>query len=181
MDNKLIEMKNMLSNSGILIIFSGRFSQGIIEELGDALKKHLESEETPKNEIYNVLSVFIEQTQNIKNYTYIKKDTCNHERILNSGIVCIGRCDDGYYVLSGNLVENEDLQKLTDYIDAIAPLDKVALKKLYKEQLKKEITPDSLGAGLGLIDMARKSICPISYFVNKIDDDISFFELKVIV
>ncbi|WZL72756.1 SiaB family protein kinase [Clostridiaceae bacterium 35-E11] len=181
MNNNLMEMKNMLSNNGILIIFSGRFSQGIIEELGDALKNHLESEETPKNEIYNVFSVFIEQTQNIKNYTYTKKDSPNYDRMLNSGVVCIGRSNDGYYVLSGNFVENKDLQKLTDYIDTIASLDKTALKKLYKEQLKKEISPDSLGAGLGLIDMARKSISPISYFVNKIDDDLSFFELKVIV
>ncbi|SMB90313.1 conserved hypothetical protein [Desulfonispora thiosulfatigenes DSM 11270] len=179
MKRNVMEIKNMLEDNGVLIIFSGRFSQGIIEELGEALRKHLDSDETPKNEKFNVFSVFIEQTQNIKNYSSTQEGKSNYDKIVNSGIVSIGRSDSGYYVWSGNLVHNSDLEKLTGYIDSLANLSKEELKKRYKEQIKKDISPDSIGAGLGIIDMARKSKSPMSYSVNKTDGDMSFFELKV--
>ncbi len=178
---KLIQMQKMLAKDEVLIIFSGRFSQGIIEELGEALKKHLESQETPTNEVFNVFSVFIEQTQNIKNYTISKEGKSNHDDIVNSGIVSIGKHKSGYYVSSGNLVENNDLLKLTEKLDKLALTNKGELKKLYKEQLRKEVLPGSLGAGLGLIDMARKASEPICYNVDKINETVSFFELTVIV
>jgi hypothetical protein len=47
--------------------------------------------------------------------------------------------------------------------------------------MKKDVLPDSMGAGVGLIEMARKASRPLEYSVEKIDDKFSFFELRVIV
>lgn len=181
MEDNLLGLLNLLRGNKILISFSGRFSQGIIEELGDALKKYMEAEDTPKNEIFNVFSVFIEQTQNIKNYAYSKMNFKRSEEIANSGIVTIGRANSGYFVWSGNLIENNDVDSLKEKLSLVNSLDKTELKKLYKEQLKKPQQPDTTGAGVGIIDMARKSASPILYSFNRLDDELSFFELRVIV
>ena len=181
MEAKLMEMQKALTDNGVLIIFSGRFSQGIIEELGEALQKHMESECSPKNEIFNVFSVFIEQTQNIKNYTLRKSDSAAYQRIVNSGIVSIGRVDDGYCIWSGNLIENSDLPALKEKLDLLSSLEKDGLKKLYKEQLRRDRISEISGAGLGLIDMARKCRTPFYYHMDPIDNDVSFFELKAFV
>lgn len=178
---KLMELQNTLKRDGILISFSGRFSQGIIEELGEAIKKHMEAEETSKTEIFNVFAVFVEQTHNIKNYAATKAGDQDYEAIANSGIVTIGKDDHGYFVCSGNLIANEDAAALIPRIDALRELDKAELKRLYKEQMKREIPPGSQGAGLGLIDIARKASQPIQYAVLRIDDTHSFFTLNVIV
>lgn len=177
----LLSLQNNLRDAGILISFSGRFSQGIIEELGEAIKKHMEAEQRPQNDIFNVFAVFIEQTQNIKNYAAANEQDIHLDKIINSGIVSIGKLDSGYFIWSGNLVKQEDVAALSEKLDRVVGLDKMELKKLYKEQLKKDLNPDSRGAGLGLIDIARKASAPIQYSINPIDEEFAFYELRVII
>lgn len=177
----LLGLQGKLRDMGILISFSGRFSQGIIVELGDAIKNHMEAEQTPKNNIYNVFSIFIEQTQNIKNYCASKEGSVHYDKIVSSGIVSIGKTDSGYMIWSGNLIENADVDVLREKLEKIIVLDKDGLKKAYKEQLKKDIPPDSQGAGIGLIDIARKASFTLEYYFEKLDEEFSFYELKVMV
>lgn len=181
MELNLLDLHRVLQKYGVLINFSGRFTQEIIEELGDAVKKYLETETTSQNDTYNVFSVFIEQTQNIKNYGAQRIQSPMGERIANSGIVAIGKSETGYFVSSGNFIENQDISPLTSRLDEIVRLDKAGLKKFYKEQMKKATAPGSTGAGLGLIDMARRASQPLNYSVVSIDEYLSFFTLKVYV
>lgn len=179
--NQLLELQRMLNKNGILISFSGRFSQQIIEELGDALKKYLESEECPRNDVFNIFSIFIEQTQNIKNYCENKRTTPHYERIANACMVTIGNSEAGTFVWSGNIIEREDCEQLLRLLSDITPLDKLALKKLYKEKLKQELPLGSSSAGIGLVEMARKATQPLQYDITNLDDNFSFFTLKAFV
>jgi hypothetical protein len=181
MEAKLTEIQKILGSNNILTCFSGRFSQGLIEELGAAIKNYLKSEASSKSVIYNVFSVYIEQTQNIKNYTSSKENGPAGKAIANSSIVCIGTTDKAYFIWSGNLVENSDVGLLRDRMEFIAGRNKDELKQIYKEQLKKEIIPGKRGAGLGLIDIARKASLPIEYSFQRIDDQFSFYEIKVVI
>lgn len=174
----LLDLQRVLQNNGVLISFSGRFTQEIIEELGDAVQKYMETEAT-QHATHDVFAVFIEQTQNVKNYASRKNESANGEKIANSGIVAIGKDEEGYFVSSGNLIMNDDAKALQEKLAVIAPLDKAGLKKLYKAQMKKSIAPDSIGSGLGLIDMARRASGRLKYSVEVIDEQLSFFTLKV--
>lgn len=180
-NNHLLKIQNFLTEQGVLISFSGRFSQSIIEELGEALKNYLEEEQRPKNNIFNVFAIFIEQSQNIRNYSASKKDTAAFEKISQSCIVTIGALNETNYIYSGNLVENKDVEALVKRIEEIKPLDKDELKKLYKEKRKESINVDNGSAGLGLIDIARKASAPLEYSITKIDNEFSFFTLRVFV
>lgn len=178
--NRLYEVQEFLRDNGILISFSGKLSQGLIEEYGEAVKKYMETEERPKSEVFNVFAIYIEQTQNIKNYAGAKQGSSIHERIGNSSVVTIGKTEDGYYICSGNMVENADLPKLLERIDRMAGMDKAELKKLYKETMMAEISAEG-GAGLGMIEMARKASKPLEYTVTPLDGEMSFFSLKAVV
>jgi hypothetical protein len=178
--NQLYEVQKFLRDNRILISFSGKLSQGLIEEYGEAVKKYLETEERPKNEVFNVFAVYIEQSQNIKNYVGMKEGSPHYEMIANSSIVTIGKAEEGHYVCSGNMVENEDLAKLLERIDRMAGMDKTELKKLYKETMMAE-QPGEGGAGLGMIEMARKASRPLEYTVTPLDGALSFFSLKAVV
>lgn len=175
----MIDLQKFLQSYGILISFSGRFSQEIIEELGDAVKKYLETEAISQNDTFNVFSVFIEQTQNIKNYSARKSGSALGERIANSGIVAIGKSATGYFVSSGNLIDSRDASPLAAKIEVLIVQDKAGLRKLYKEQMKKDVPPGGDGAGLGLIDIARKASQPLQYSMIRVDDEVSFFTLQV--
>ena len=177
----LIDLQNRLKSQDVLISFSGRFSQVIIEELSFAIRKYMESEEQSKSDVFNVLSIFIEQSQNIKNYIFSKEGSDCFDEIVNSSVIVIGKEEKGYFICSVNLIFNFDQDRLTEKLERIKNLNKDELKKLYKEQIKKNLDIDSQGAGIGLIDMARKSSLPIEYSITKLDDKRSYFTLSVTV
>lgn len=182
MINKLLALQEQLRQDGVLITFCGRFSQEIIEELGEAVKKYLETEEQPKSDIVSIFSIFIEQTQNIKNYSASKDGTPKYDAVANSGIVTIGNDTAGHkYIVSGNLVEQGDVQALKARLDSLIQMDKQELKLLYRKLLREELPPGSTSAGLGLVDIAKRASLPLEYSFIETDGDCSFFTLKAVV
>jgi len=141
----------------------------------------MEAEDRPRNDIYNVFAIFVEQTQNIRNYSFSKKGSVGYDYIANSGIITIGKNQGGYFICSGNLIEKGDAPALADRIKQLANLDKNVLKRLYKEQIKRDLPFGSMGAGVGLFDIARKASQPIEYNIIDIDENVSFFTIKVTV
>lgn len=180
-DRKLLDVQLMLRRNGILISFSGRLSQLLIEEYGEAVKSYLESEERPRNEIYHIFSIFIEMTQNIKNYCSLKSNVPSCEQIAQSSIVTIGKDDQGTFICAGNLIEAADVSTLSERIESLKHLNKEQLKVLYKEKLRASGPGDGEGAGIGLIDMARKSSFPLQFALARYADDLSFFTIKAVV
>lgn len=180
----LLELQKNLEKVGIMISFSGQFSQGIIEELSEAIEKHLNKENLTKGDVYNVISIFVEQAQNIRNYTSSKKDSQSQEtceRVASSGIVTIGKDEQGYFIYSGNLIATKDIVDLQQRLTLLSNLNKEELKKLYKEQLRKERTDQEKGAGLGLIDIFRKATHPVVFSFSDYNDELKFYALKVTV
>lgn len=177
-----IDLNQKLNEKGILLSFVGPFSQEIIEELGEAIKKRIASENSNKSNIYNVFSVFIEQTQNIKNYMSFAEQENEDLALVNSAIVTIGKSNEKYFVYSGNYIRKCAAVKLAARIDELNLMNKDQLKQAYKEQKKKPLPRDineAAGAGLGLIEMCRKSTEPIEYSLINKNDDYDFFIMKV--
>ncbi|HCL56043.1 MAG TPA: hypothetical protein DHW82_03425 [Spirochaetia bacterium] len=174
----LLKLKENFTKQGILMSFNGSFSHSIIEEIGSAIRKYLEAEQLERGVISDVFSVYIEQTQNIRNY-FKKKETITGE--YSKAIVTIAQKDGHYRISSGNTILKEDVASLSAHIDRLNSLDKTQLKALYKEQLRKPIDPDSNSAGLGLIDIARKAALKLEYQFQNQDDEFDFFNLFVTV
>ncbi|AWK85223.1 SiaB family protein kinase [Azospirillum thermophilum] len=174
----LFDLQGLLSQQKLLICFSGPFSHSVIEELGKAVRNHLEHERIEKSAVMDVFSVYVEQAQNVRNYA-LSREAMGRPVPSSSGIVVIGKDGDRYAVSSGNLVEAEDVPALTALLDRLRGLDKAGLKAAYKEQSRKPRDPGGTGAGLGLIDMARKASQPLEYSVRPIDDRYYFFSLEV--
>lgn len=84
-----------------------------------------------------------------------------------------------YYISSANLVENKKVLPLKEKLDQVNVLDKDGLKKLYLEVLNNEEISGKGGAGLGIIEMARKSGQKLSFDFQKIDEQYSYFFLQI--
>lgn len=173
-------LRETYNKKRILLCFNGPFSQGLIEEIGNALKNYLQSEAASSSSALDVFAVYIELTQNIQHYSakhgYSEADA--------SATVVIGRDEEGRYLISaGNVIEAEDGDALCERIKALAVMDKVQLKAAYKEQLRKpRADDDSAGAGLGLIDIARKASAPFSCSVYPVNSGTRlFFSLRVVI
>ncbi|HHB93267.1 MAG TPA: hypothetical protein ENK59_08670 [Thioploca sp.] len=177
MSNNLYSFKEEYDKQGILLSFYGSFSQELLVEIGDTLKNRMKIEALNSAKMTRVFAMFIEQVQNIIHYSAekISNEDLNSGSLSN-GIVVVGYKNDYYYVVCGNKIKKKDIEKLTDKLTVLHNMDKAELKSFYKEQRKKE--PVTKGAGLGFIELARKSAKPIDFDFQSIDEQFSFFSLK---
>lgn len=174
---ELLALRNLFQRHDILLAFNGLFSASLIEEIGLALRKHLEALSASPTEVTDVFTIYIELTQNIRHYAASK----HLSDARASGTITISR-DQGHYVINaGNVVDIADGEELVRRIQHLASLDKAELKALWKAQIRQpRVSGASTGAGLGLIDMARKSSQPLAASFSRLDEQSGFFSLQVI-
>jgi hypothetical protein len=90
----------------------------------------------------------------------------------------IGKENNEYRITSGNVIYNDRIESVRSKLEQINSLDKEGLKDLYKNTLSSTELSEKGGAGLGFIDMARKSGQKLEYDFYKMNDQISFFALQ---
>lgn len=171
----LLAIREIFNRQNIMLCFNGPVTAPLIEEIGTALRKHMEGLEEPPSAVSDVFSVYIEMAQNIRRYAQAQGFETEAATIL------ISRDASGHYVISAsNVVRMQDGELLTERIQQLAHLDKEALKAAFKTQLRQPRSTLSGSAGLGLIDMARKASEPIQHYLQALDNARALFSLRVI-
>ncbi|WZB69245.1 SiaB family protein kinase [Achromobacter xylosoxidans] len=129
-------------------------------------------------EAMDVFSVYIEMIQNIRQYAAQNGDTDACATVV---IYC--RDESRYVVSAGNLVRIEDGNALVARVQELAALDKAELKAAYKAQLHKPRAQGvASGAGLGLIDIARRSGAPMEASLTPAaGEGTAFFSLSAVI
>lgn len=97
----------------------------------------------------------------------------------NTVFIILGNKDGGYRVVTGNHVSNEDIPGLRADIEKINSLERSDLRAYYLEKLRAAESSEKGGAGLGLIDIARKSGNKLDYRFDSMTNGYSFFSLIV--
>ncbi len=171
----LLKYYNDMNKSRILMTFKGAISQELLVELGTLVRNQLQHDD----KIQRIFAVFVEMAQNILHYS-AEKDLLQHiGKEVGVGVIVISEQEEMYSISSGNAVTKADAEHLEAQCRHLNTLTKDELKKLYQER-RKQVPPEgSKGAGLGFIDMARKSDKPFEFSLQPLTDDLSFFTLNV--
>jgi len=177
-----LNMRNEINEKGIIFSFSGYLSEGILFALGDALKKKLSSDETDANTVKRVFSVFVEQTQNIIRYSAEKLVAPNQEILaVSSGVITVGFEEGRFFVACGNVVRTEDVQQLRTRLERLRSMAPAELKAYYLEQIREPPESGSVGANIGLIEIARRASEPIQFDFTGIDANTVFYCMKAFI
>lgn len=172
----LFQLREQFSKDGIMMCFNGPFSHSIIEEIGTAIRNHLAAEQMTPMAVQDVFAIYIEMTQNARNYLTLK----NVSKVdAGSATIVIARQGESYIVTSGNIIRDEDMADLGHRIDTINALDRDALKKAIRRQLRNSTENGAQGAGIGLMEMAKRSTDKLIYTFKHIDSEYGFFTLIV--
>lgn len=173
-------IKRNLDQQGIVFSFSGYLSEGILYSLGEALREKMTLEDADGPTVRRVFSVFVEQMQNIIRYSAEKVTGAAGKTVeLSAGMVTIGMDGAKVFIVCGNAILNADVPKLRQRLDHLKSLDREGIKTYYREQLREAPDEGSRGATIGLIEIARRASEPIEYDFDRMDEDRSFFCLKV--
>ncbi|UCV15390.1 biofilm regulation protein kinase SiaB [Quatrionicoccus australiensis] len=172
-------LRELFNRSRILLCFNGPISRSLIEEIGNALKNYLQADNALPAAAMDVFGVYIEMTQNIRHYAL----AMGYDDLDSSATVVVARDGDGrYLVQAGNLVEPADGAALMQRVNELAALDKTELKAAYKAQLRQPRDENARsGAGLGLIDVARKSAQPLCASLSPVNEGRAFFSLRAVI
>jgi hypothetical protein len=175
MKHDLLNFYREMESANIRLAFKGALSQEILTELSAILKKQLQH--NPEWQI--LFGMFVEMAQNILNYSAEKSTASMETEESGMGVITISETDTEYSISSGNAVSQETGERLAALCQMLNQMDKDELKRMYQQRLRSEPPEGSKGAGVGLIDMARKADFPLEYYLQQYKQQMYFFILNV--
>jgi len=181
------EYTGVVEKLNIKVIYHGPMWEDGIKGLAEMVKTHLSHDRIKGSASKAIFSVFVEQVTNMLMYSAEKEQypaPPDNELVdVPIGMVIMGNKTDKrdtFFVQTKNAVKNENMAFLTERINYLNSLDKNELRQYYKERMRSDNdNPESRGAGLGLIEIARRATAPIEYSFAPLPDGFSFFTLYV--
>lgn len=171
----LYDFYEEMTEHNLRVIFEGEFNQEITKYVLSLTEKSFGSGELDSSVKKKIFNVMMEGLQNICKHQYaaIEKD----DPSFQPAIFIVGTKGEDYFIITGNLVRKDAVEPLRIRIDDINSKDREELKQMYKEARLQSKLSEVGGAGLGLIDMARKSGNKLVYRFDNAGNDMIFFSL----
>jgi hypothetical protein len=169
----------LIEDDSLSLFYRGDFADDITIRLIDLSESHFKEGKEQMNIKKKVSFLMAECFQNVIRYGEGITDT---EFLKDSsGYFMTRNYHNKYYIASGNLIEQSKIQFLKEKIENINKLGKEELKQLYMSVLGKEEFTAKGGAGLGLIEMARKSGRKLEAEFELMNDLMAYFYLQMII
>ena len=159
----------------ITLVYEGEITHQITKAFTSLtesnMMKELESNAVQKK----VFHVMVECLQNISKHA---DDFAANDFVYSGrGIFLVSKGEGDYSVTTGNVIDNYKTEELRSLLETINSLDKEGLNQLYKTQIKEGRLSEKGGAGLGFIDIARKTGKKLIYHFLPVSENTSFFLL----
>jgi hypothetical protein len=180
MDNVIYFIKSTLTSemasSGFPLIYKGEMNHQIMRSFAFMANRKIAEKQIPTPTRKRVFHIMIECLQNITKHS---DDYDEKEKQIGNGLFIVGENKDSFYVITGNLVRNEKMTLLESRLEKLNTSSPKDLKKLFLKQMIEGELNEKGGAGLGLIDIARKSGRKLYYHFVPYDSHRHFFILAV--
>lgn len=164
-----------MKRNNINLAYEGEITHQITKAFTSLTENNMMRDEDYNSVQKKVFHVMVECLQNIS------KHADNQFNFISSrdgrGIFLVSKDKTEYNVTTGNVVKNEKIDELKQMLEHINRLSREDLNKLYKQKIREGRLSEKGGAGLGFIDIARKTGQKLIYSFIKIDDEKSFFVL----
>lgn len=165
----------------VLFSFNGLMTQHSVVSIAKTVEGKLIEADVDETRVRTVFEIIVEIMQNILSYSADSVDLGDNVFESKGSILISLKTESKHYQIhSGNHVYKEKqkgLQENLDEVNAI-PLDEV--KDVYKTRRRERRKVHSRGAGLGFLDIIRKSKHKLEYtFKEDENEDKLYFELYV--
>jgi hypothetical protein len=172
--DQIYGIERMMVDNQLLLAYKDHINEETSDQLiamVDSKMVGFDEEKKIKKKVFNVL---VECLQNVSRHAEPDKGK-DHE----SSILLIGRNETSFFIITGNMMNNDKTEGLKAKLEQINQLNPEELRDKYKELMNQMEFSDKGGAGLGLLDIARKSANKFEYDFRKLGDKKSYFTLKV--
>ncbi|MFP4289034.1 MAG: SiaB family protein kinase [Bacteroidota bacterium] len=177
------EFHQEMLNNKFTLVYEGEITHQITKAFTSLAENKMDSYSEDASMKKKVFHVMVECLQNLSKHAE-EYESAEGKGFVGNGIFIVGRLGEdnaNYHVMTGNAVENNKVGDLKALLEKINQLDKDGLKELFKKQMREGSLSEKGGAGLGLIDIARKTGEKLEYNFIEIDSNTSFFLLRTII
>ncbi len=171
----------MMERDHIILSFKGHITKELMASVYQIMESRLESiDEDPKKKkkVYNIL---VESLQNIYHHMdEMQQEDDPEDSTSRDAMFMIVRGEDGIYKIhTGNYVLQNNRYLLATRFNQINAMTPEELRAHYVDRLNTTEISAKGGAGLGIIDIARKSGNKLGYSFNAVNEKYCFFSLIV--
>jgi len=162
----------------VILAFDGDVTHQVMKAFTQLVEEKLKSEnedETVRRCLYHVL---VECLQNINRHAKVFYPE-NRDYYSGRGALLVSRSVKHYRVLTANLISEEYVDNIRSFLEEINTLSDEELNEKHKQTLMEGKLSSKGGAGLGFIDIRRKTENMIEFSFFKNDNKTSFFLLNV--
>lgn len=172
--SKYYEELRQLDN--VIFSYKGEISSKMMDEILELTEAKLTKGESQVKIRRRVHIIAVEILQNV----YHHSESSGNDHFVDASVIFVlGRDEESYFVQAGNFIPLEKAAFLKEKIDFVNTLTNAELKSKYREILSDGNFSEQGGAGLGIVDIARKSGQRLTYKFVESDGHQVFFELKI--
>jgi len=171
----ILDFYKYMQKYEISLVYEGEITQQIIKAFLSLTETKMMQQEEPGSVQRKVFHVMVECLQNVSKYS--ESSVEQNYLYAGMGVFIVTRSAKEYCITTGNAVETSKIAELKKTLEYINSLDKDALNDLYKKQIKEGQLHEKGGAGLGFIDIKRKTGNNLTYEFLPVDDDFTFYVL----
>lgn len=180
MDKDLLFIQTILSDEmisqGFPLVYKGPLTHETMKFFTKMAEEKISARCVDVSIRRKVFHVMVEMLQNITRHSADADEAGS-----GNGIFVIGERRNYYYIITGNVVKSSVVRDLEDNIEMLNEMDKKTLNDLHKQQITSGEISLKGGAGLGLIDIIRKTGEKYAYQFLRLDQNYHFFVLKATV
>lgn len=160
----------------VILSFKGVVTAELLTSVLHIMESKMETmQESPKirKKVFNIL---VECLQNLYHHVDENQPKDIEHR---SALVMISKQDGRFMIRTGNYIVNDKAKDLKEKLQRINSMDKEELRQYYQDSLESSMVSIKGTAGLGMIDIARKSGNKLDFEFLKVNEESSFFCLNV--
>lgn len=174
----IFELYNKMKEEEIVLSFKGAMTEDLLSAVFQLMEKNTENGNIDVKRIKKINNILVECLQNLYHHG---EDFSGVKDQENAGSVMFLICKNNnrFRIVTGNHMPSGNVPLLKDKIEKVNSLTTEELKNYYRETLSSKEFSEKGGAGLGLIDLARKSGNKIDYRFDVVNESFSFFSLIV--
>jgi hypothetical protein len=168
-----------MKDNEIKLVYEGKVTHQITKAFIALAEAQMEKDEEATKVQRVVFHVMVECLQNISRHA----DEFESSESLYSGkgVFMVSNTKEAYCITTGNAIYTKKIPELDATLNEINGLSVVNLKNLYMKQMREVSLSEKGGAGLGFIDIRRKTGQQLEYHFLPISDKISFFLLTTLI
>ncbi len=175
----MYKLFRQMEEDHIILSFKGSITKELLSSIYDIMESKMDqSHDVPqrKKKFYHIL---VESLQNIFHHMEGLNGDSESRREREAMFMVGYNEKKGYRIFTGNFIRSEEVGPLQDRLEKINTLSTEELREFYREKLSTTELSERGGAGLGFIDMARKSGQKLEFTFQPVEPGFHFFTFSV--